>query len=642
MERPSFKELKAGLERPFRTSLTLPAEPNSYIYGVNIRGQFFSDLWLSFSPHSNALIGVKGAGKTSVLECFRFVLGAPVPSSRQENVTGHLQSILGAAGNVRALIKRSDGARLLVERSLGTQGFKVIFEDDRHEVFTNPDGMMFPSYILGWHEIEQAATDPNIRQVYHDTIAGREEIRQLQEQADTAAKRIHYLHGETSNRHAAFRALNDQIVRLEELRRGLQELTDGNLIEMRDQYEAAVKHRDAVQELRRVCQEALDELETRVSSFGVKTEKAVFEGSSPLSTYALTAYDLINDIQSDLSKFSVDHRRKLLDTLKMLDALIPTIDAAFDVFFADYDSRVGALPDDKRRLLESHRRVMEDTKALPRLLLERDSQRSEVDRLLIDLVKQCEYVATCLDKQTQLREEKVKELNEQLSAFGVRLSVEPLARRSRLEELTNKYATGGKIFSEPKSFASHEKRHHRRLVKAYESLRSDLMKGFHLFFDSAEFGYFVDFFEGDDLKITFKVGKTGEEFSPIDQLSAGQRCTAVFPLLLKLREGPLIVDQPEDNLNNRHIAETIAAALSEDKRSRQIAFTSHNANLVVLTDAEHIVMFEATGSNGRAEARGFLCTSQSPITNYVIAILDGGKKALELRYRKYGALEHAG
>ena len=71
-----------------------------------------------------------------------------------------------------------------------------------------------------------------------------------------------------------------------------------------------------------------------------------------------------------------------------------------------------------------------------------------------------------------------------------------------------------------------------------------------------------------------------------------------FPLLLKLQEGPLVVDQPEDNLDNRHIADTIAPALLEDKRGRQIAFTSHNANLVVLTDAEQIALFDSDGSTG--------------------------------------------
>ena len=103
MQEPSFTELKAALELPFRTSLTVPEEPGSYVAGIHIRGQFYTDLWMTFSPHCNALIGVKGSGKTSLLEGLRFALGAPVPSSRQEDVNNHLQSILGINGSVRVL-----------------------------------------------------------------------------------------------------------------------------------------------------------------------------------------------------------------------------------------------------------------------------------------------------------------------------------------------------------------------------------------------------------------------------------------------------------------------------------------------------------------------------------------------------------
>jgi hypothetical protein len=97
-----------------------------------------------------------------------------------------------------------------------------------------------------------------------------------------------------------------------------------------------------------------------------------------------------------------------------------------------------------------------------------------------------------------------------------------------------------------------------------------------------------------------------------------------------------VVDQPEDNLDNRHIASSISPVLVDDKRARQVMFTSHNANLVVLTDPELIVTFESNGSTGWIEEQGFLATPQSAITKHVVQILDGGEKALELRQRKYG------
>lgn len=636
METPSFAELKAALELRFRIALTVPEEPAAYIVGIHIKGAFYPDLWMTLSPHCNALIGVKGSGKTSLLEALRFALGAPVPAARQESVTNHLQAILGPNGTVRVLVKRADGAKLLIERSLQSPNFKVVFDDDRQEVFTRPEGLLFPSYILGWHEIEQAATDANIRQGYLDTIAGRDQTRSLYEEAGVATKQIRHLHEVASNRYATFRSLHDQVGRLEELRKGLKELTDGNLIALRDQYEAAIRHRDTVEQLRRSLQSARDETESRVKQLGVAVDKSTLEGASPIGVHALKAYELIENLDKNLTGFSATHKLELDGVIGRMDTLISEINEAFDIFYKEYEAKLSELPPEKRRLLDSHQRVMEDTKALPRLKSDQDAQKKEIDAVLGELSRYCEHVADQLDKRTELRERKVAEINTQLAGFGVQLAVEPLVIRAHLDSLSQKYATGAKIYGELNSFAAQERRYHRRLARGYENLQADLINGFRLFFDSAEFGYFVDYFEEDDLKIRFKVGKIGEEFSPIDQLSAGQRCTAVFPLLLRLQEGPLIVDQPEDNLDNRHIADTISPALLVDKRARQIAFTSHNANLVVLTDAEHIVFFEATGSEGRAEARGFLCASHSSITKHVIAILDGGERALELRYRKYG------
>ena len=219
MENATFSELRAGLQMPFRVCLQTPEVADSYILGMNIHGQFFPDLWLSLAPYCNAFIGVKGSGKTSVLECLRFALGSPVPESRRDDVESHLQSILGPAGGVRVLVKRRDGAKVLVQRKLSNRDvYELTFEDDRQQEVRTPDALMFPSYILGWHEIEQAATEPRIRQVYLDTIAGLEQIRQLQEQAEQRTNDIRRLHDQAASRYLQFRAYHEQVSRLEDLR----------------------------------------------------------------------------------------------------------------------------------------------------------------------------------------------------------------------------------------------------------------------------------------------------------------------------------------------------------------------------------------------------------------------------------------
>ena len=212
MESPTFSELRAGLEIPSRVSLVQPVVPASYVIGINVRGQFFTDLWLSLSPHCNAFIGVKGSGKTSVLECLRFALGSLVPESRKEEVHSHLSHILGQGGMVRVLVKREDGAKVLVERSMSRPDvFRLVFANDRCEEVRNPDALMFPSFILGWHEIEQAATAPDVRQAYLDTIANKEEIRQLQETADNTIGKIRSLHEQVVNRYAGYLLLRRRV-----------------------------------------------------------------------------------------------------------------------------------------------------------------------------------------------------------------------------------------------------------------------------------------------------------------------------------------------------------------------------------------------------------------------------------------------
>ena len=123
-------------------------------------------------------------------------------------------------------------------------------------------------------------------------------------------------------------------------------------------------------------------------------------------------------------------------------------------------------------------------------------------------------------------------------------------------------------------------------------------------------------------------------------LSTGQKATAVLLLLLLESEAPLIVDQPEDDLDNRFITEGVVPRMREEKQRRQFLFSTHNANIPVLGDAELIVGLSATGEaeHGRArvapEHMGSI--DAKPVRELVEEILEGGKEAFERRRRKYG------
>jgi hypothetical protein len=151
----------------------------------------------------------------------------------------------------------------------------------------------------------------------------------------------------------------------------------------------------------------------------------------------------------------------------------------------------------------------------------------------------------------------------------------------------------------------------------------------------ARFVDLMNVIDDDDIEICLKL-ESGS-IVPIGNLSAGQRCTAVFPLLLRASNGPLVIDQPEDNLDNRHIARVVAPQLVARKETQQFVLTSHNANLVVLTDADLIIEVESDGAAGAVSTRGFLACGSSGIKNAIVDVLDGGQEAISARQKKYAS-----
>lgn len=121
-------------------------------------------------------------------------------------------------------------------------------------------------------------------------------------------------------------------------------------------------------------------------------------------------------------------------------------------------------------------------------------------------------------------------------------------------------------------------------------------------------------------------------FKDAAELSQGQKCTALLPLLLSRREMPLLIDQPEDNLDNHFIYETVVAAVRRLRDVRQMIFITHNANIPVLGEANLIVVMNSDGKKGYVQKIGSLDECRDEI----IDLLEGGKKAFEQRSRRYG------
>jgi len=119
----------------------------------------------------------------------------------------------------------------------------------------------------------------------------------------------------------------------------------------------------------------------------------------------------------------------------------------------------------------------------------------------------------------------------------------------------------------------------------------------------------------------------------LDKLSMGQKGTVLLKLFLAEGDYPLIVDQPEESLDNKFIYGELVGAFREAKKKRQIIIATNNANLVVNTDAEQIIVAEFE-SNRISYQAGTL--ENLEMRKDIIPILEGGKEAFRKREEKYG------
>jgi len=152
----------------------------------------------------------------------------------------------------------------------------------------------------------------------------------------------------------------------------------------------------------------------------------------------------------------------------------------------------------------------------------------------------------------------------------------------------------------------------------------------------------------DEVTVEVNIARAGKPiWRPLghrigEGVSVGQGCTAILSIILLEARNPLIIDQPEDDLDNRFIYGEVVQILRRERGQRQMIIATHNPNIPVAGDAELIVALstEETEYRGRRdlrckiEAQGFI---DNPVMRQQVSqILEGGEQAFELRRQKYG------
>lgn len=123
-------------------------------------------------------------------------------------------------------------------------------------------------------------------------------------------------------------------------------------------------------------------------------------------------------------------------------------------------------------------------------------------------------------------------------------------------------------------------------------------------------------------------------FLEIRKLSQGQKVVAMLSFILGYSayikdERPLIVDQPEDNLDNQYIYETLVKTIRDVKLQKQIIMATHNATIVTNARTEKVVVLDSNGENGKVLDTGY--SDERKIKKHIINYLEGGIEAFKMK-----------
>jgi energy-coupling factor transporter ATP-binding protein EcfA2 len=612
-------------------------------------GGFLDGATVRFNENLNVLIGGRGSGKSTIVESIRYVLGLePLGDEASKAHDGIVRNVLRAGTKVSLLIRshRPTPYEYLVQRTVPNP--PVVRTASGEPSDLRPIDVVPDAEVYGQHEISELTKSPEkltrlldrFVAVHQEAAAAKTEIRG---NLKGSRMRIVEVQGELTGieeRLAALPALEERLKRFREA--GVEEqLKDRSLL--------------------------------------VTEEQRLKTASDRLEPYAKIVSDLRKRLPVDVSFASADALKEL-PAAKTLGGLAPVLHQ----LGSDVEAAAAAIEQavdlarqgidgvrtewDKRRVevqrtYERTLRKLQETKiegeqfiALRKRVEElrplRERQATLEAELKELVTKRREFLTTWEDAKTEefrRLDRAATKVSKKLTG-RVRVSVAHAGNHEPLASLLKK-RVGGRLSETVEALSSKTELSLTELAEAWRSGRADLEKKFGLPSGQAE--KLVDagadvLMEVEELELppatTIELNVGPDDRDPVwqrlDDLSTGQKATAVLLLLLLESESPLIVDQPEDDLDNRFITDSVVPKMRHEKRRRQFIFATHNANIPVLGDAELIAVLSVTGEAGRGRAeipREFEGSIDSAkVRGLVEEILEGGREAFEMRRLKYG------
>lgn len=640
---PSLSGLKHAVRTPeTRISLTNPATSAALILReISWNGGFLDGQTVPFAEDLTSLIGGRGTGKSTVVESLRYALDiAPIGAAATRDHSSVVQHVLRTGTTVSLVVDVATPTptRYAIERTVPHP--PVVKDSSGTVTRLRPTDVVHSLEIFGQHELAELAQDKKLMAEMVSRIAGRPVasdsrsaiVRELIENRAELA-RIEQRQQDLEEELADFPRLSEQARKFAESELG-EKL-------------AAKRRLDADEAI-------MDEIVRRLDL--MSTQAAELDADTLLASVRAELADIEDSPQKRLLKSAGLTLTTTADAVEAnLRAIQQALEGARSAVQQTRADWTAAVQDEVQANDEVFRRLIADghdpdsyittTTQLTKLTT-RAEQRAVLSSRRDKLREKRETLLTKLAENEAAVTQELRDAVRTASAAASAVVVRPIPNpdRTAIKDVITRHVRGqrGQLstaidadnFSVPAFVAA--ARSGAAALARYgltgAQLRSLLDAGEPLFRELEEHSVGL----AVDVLLNLAPKGQGNNLRRLEELSKGQRATALLLLLLGAGCSPLVIDQPEDDLDNRFIYDGIVKRLRGLKGVRQIIVSTHNANVPVLGDAELVITLEGDGQNGRMAADGVGSLDIQSVRAYAEDLLEGGRDAFNARKHLYG------
>jgi hypothetical protein len=631
------------------TALRAGSPPSAHhtVLSLRVTGGFLAGMQLDFADGLNCFIGGRGAGKTTALEFLRFGLGLmPDPKTsphRHRALDALVKANLGN-GRLSIELRTKTDMRYTAGRA-ANESVQVLNEIGTAVPISLDRDLIFGADVFSQNEIEEIASSPAAQLALLDRFQEEEalaiarDLEQLQRQLDQSSIDLRRLDEEIDD----LRGKASELAVIEERLRGIAEVGGPDAARINAAH-AAKSARGSEEKIPEVVIAAMQKVTREVS-----TSEAAFVASleSQLETAMRQGVnrELFQRLATDVQSFA--------DVLSSATVAITEAMRLADIRVKVHGARLSEL----HALQEAeYRNILSESeeqggRAAERLALQtslanvlsaakeqqaKEKQRQALGSARTELLKRASELR---DHRFALRKRVAERLTQQFPT--IRVTVAQATELQQYRDLIADALKGSGVKQGlvadrlSQLFLPTELSHavagndHKTIMQraGFDEERAkkiiDALK-------VSGVSYVIETVDLEDRPCIELLD--GDKYKESPNLSTGQRCTTILPILLVQNERPLLIDQPEDNLDNAFVYDTIVKALQAVKGCRQVIFVTHNPNIPVLGEAERVFVFDSDGQHATLRQEGTVDECKVQIER----ILEGGREAFLQRKVRYG------